>query len=46
MVVSGQPGHFTPRQKAPLYPLDKRPNGPHSQSGCSGEKKRIPAPVV
>jgi hypothetical protein len=32
-------GRFTPRERAPQYPLDRRLGGPQSQSGRRGEEK-------
>jgi hypothetical protein len=40
--VSGQlhgPAAFTPRERAPLYPLNRRLGGPQSRSGRDGEVK-------
>jgi hypothetical protein len=42
MEVSGQfsrPGRFTPRERAPWYPLDRRLGGFQSRSGRSGLEK-------
>jgi len=35
--------YFTPRVISPQHPLDRRLGGPQSQSGCSGEEKKIPS---
>jgi hypothetical protein len=41
MEVSGQLHAlaFLPQGKSPWYPLDRRLDGPQSQSGCGGEEK-------
>jgi len=47
MVMSGQFHAVVtlPQRKSPLYPVDRRPGGPQSQSGCGGEeKKSLPCP--
>jgi hypothetical protein len=33
------PGRFTPWERAPHYPLDRRLGGPQSRSGGRGEEK-------
>jgi len=38
------PNCFTPRERVPWYPLDKRLGGPQSQSGCSSEENFQPLP--
>jgi hypothetical protein len=45
--------HFTPGERAPRYPLDRRLGGPQSRSGRRGEKEildhtgtRTPTPFV
>jgi hypothetical protein len=30
-----------PQGKSPWYPLDRRPGGPQSWSGCGGEEKNL-----
>jgi hypothetical protein len=40
-------GLLTPRENAsPHYPLDRMPGESHSWFECSGEKKKIPAPLI
>jgi hypothetical protein len=36
---ASHPGRFTPREKVPWHPLDRRLGGPQSRSGRSGEEK-------
>jgi hypothetical protein len=36
---ASRPGRFTPRERAPWYPLDRRLGGPQSQSGHDVEEK-------
>jgi hypothetical protein len=38
-VVSFTPGRFTPRERAPWYPLDRKMGGLQSRSGRCGEEK-------
>jgi len=35
----GIPWPLYPQGKSPWYPLDRRPGGPQTLSGCSGEEK-------
>jgi hypothetical protein len=39
------PGSFTPKERAPWYPLDRRLGGPQSRSGHSGEEKNSQPPL-
>jgi hypothetical protein len=34
-----RPGLFTPRERVPWYPLDRRLGGPQSRSGRGGKEK-------
>jgi len=44
---ASRPGRFTPRERAPLYPLDRKLGGLQSSSGCGSEKKKSqPPPVI
>jgi hypothetical protein len=36
---ASRPDCFTPRERAPPYPLDRKQVGPHSRSGSYGEEK-------
>jgi hypothetical protein len=36
---SSRAGRFTPKERVPRYPLDRRLGGPQSRSGHGGEKK-------
>jgi hypothetical protein len=38
--------HFTPRERGPCYPLDRRLGGLQSRSGRGGEEKRTSATSV
>jgi len=40
-VVSFTTRPLYPQGKRPWYPLDRRLDGPHSQSGCGGEEKNF-----
>jgi hypothetical protein len=42
-VVSFTPQLLYPQRTSSWYPLDRRLGGPQSQSGCSGEGKKIPS---
>jgi hypothetical protein len=33
-------GHFAPRERAPRYQLDRRPDGPQTWSGHSGDEEK------
>jgi hypothetical protein len=41
---TSRPGRFTPRERAPWYPLDSRLGGPQSRSGRGGEEKNSQPP--
>jgi hypothetical protein len=44
---ASRPGRFTPRERAPFYPLDRRLGGPQSRSGRGGEEKNSqPPPAI
>jgi hypothetical protein len=36
---ASRPGRFTPRERAPWYPLDRRLGGLQSRSGRGGDEK-------
>jgi hypothetical protein len=42
---ASHPGRFTPSERAPRYPLDRRPGGLHSHSGRGGEEKNSQSPL-
>jgi len=41
---ASHPSSFTPREKIPWYPIDRRLGGPQSHSGCGGEEKNSQPP--
>jgi hypothetical protein len=43
MEMSGKPHTLAalPWEKSPQYPLNNRPGGPQSQSGCFGKEKNL-----
>jgi hypothetical protein len=43
---ASRPGSFTPEERAPRRPLDKRLGGPQSRSERYGEKKILPLPGI
>jgi hypothetical protein len=38
---ASSPGRFTPKERAPRYPLDRRLGGPQSRYGRGGEEKNL-----
>jgi hypothetical protein len=42
---ASRPGHFTPKERAPQYPLYRKLGGPQSRSGRGGEEKNSQPPL-